>query len=88
MDINERIARLEGMASQIKCSPIGESILSKEAYEKTELCTCYVQHLPIKDQFCLRWGAHSLDCPTYRKSGDHCDNLDDIATRNHHEGNV
>jgi len=48
---------------------------------KTIACNCYVAALPDIDRFTLRYGAHGLDCPVYRESGDPVDRLKDEETR-------
>ena len=44
-------------------------------------CNCYVSKLDSETQFCLRYGAHSLSCPVYRKSADPVDNKGDRMYR-------
>ena len=44
-------------------------------------CNCYVKGLPEYDRFVIRYGAHSLDCPVYRESGDILDRQRDIEIR-------
>jgi len=43
-----------------------------------KVCECYVRHLPVIEQYSLRYGAHALDCPIYRQS---CDPVDDLHDR-------
>ena len=45
-------------------------------------CTCYVKTLSREQQFCIRYGAHALNCPKYRESGDILDRKRDIELRN------
>ena len=51
-------------------------------------CTCYVRRLGKEQQFCIRYGAHALDCPKYRESGDVLDKKRDIETRKQLEGKI
>jgi hypothetical protein len=51
-------------------------------------CTCYVRRLGKEQQFCLRYGAHALNCPKYRESGDILDKKRDIETRKQLEGKI
>jgi hypothetical protein len=48
-------------------------------------CNCYVNTLSEHDQFVLRWGAHALSCPIYRKSKDPIDQMKDKVIRAHYE---
>lgn len=50
---------------------------------RLDLCRCYVKRLDAEAQFMLRWGAHDLSCPAYRRSGDSVDALHDELTREH-----
>ncbi len=50
-----------------------------------ERCTCYVRLLHQRIRFTLRWGAHALDCPSYRESGDPVDRARDEEMRRHWE---
>ena len=47
-------------------------------------CTCYVAELDAETQFGLRWGAHGLECPRYRRSLDPVDDADDQDYRATH----
>lgn len=47
-------------------------------------CTCYVADLDAEAQFCLRWGAHGLECPRYRRSLDPVDDANDQDYRATH----
>ena len=49
-------------------------------------CNCYVQHLDEGQRYVMRYGAHTLDCPVYRKSGDLLDNRRDENIRKFHTG--
>ena len=49
--------------------------------ERLDLCACYVRDLPSLHRFQLRWGAHALDCPTYKPSLDPVDNAEDAEVR-------
>ena len=44
-------------------------------------CNCYVSKLSDARRFGLRYGAHALSCPTYRKSGDEVDQQHDRDVR-------
>ena len=44
-------------------------------------CTCYVRLFDQQVRFTLRWGAHALDCPSYRESGDPVDRAEDEEIR-------
>jgi hypothetical protein len=44
-------------------------------------CTCYVLGLSAEAQFSLHYGAHALDCPTYRPSRDPVDRCNDDRYR-------
>jgi hypothetical protein len=60
--------------------------VARLARQRSEACNCYVQYLNREAKFCLRWGAHNLQCPAYSQSLDYVDNLNDEETRNHFEG--
>ena len=47
-------------------------------------CTCYVADLDAETQFGLRWGAHGLECPRYRRSLDPVDDANDQEFRATH----
>ena len=47
-------------------------------------CTCYVADLDAEAQFGLRWGAHGLECPRYRRSLDPVDDANDQEFRATH----
>jgi hypothetical protein len=47
-------------------------------------CQCYVKNLSDLERFTIRYGAHGLDCPKYRESGDEVDRMYDEDTRSHH----
>ena len=47
-------------------------------------CNCYVRELSEYDKFVTRYGAHSLDCPVYRESGDIVDRKYDENFRLRH----
>jgi hypothetical protein len=47
-------------------------------------CTCYVAELDAETQFGLRWGAHALECPRYRRSLDPVDDANDQDYRATH----
>ena len=47
-------------------------------------CTCYVAELDAETQFGLRWGAHGLECPRYRRSLDPVDDANDQDYRATH----
>lgn len=44
-------------------------------------CDCYVATLSPEDRFGLRYGAHALECPIYRVSGDPVDRAKDERIR-------
>ena len=46
-------------------------------------CNCYVRILAPIDIFTLRYGAHGLNCPVYRESGDPVDKLKDVDARDY-----
>jgi hypothetical protein len=48
-------------------------------------CNCYVRGLSSEVQFCLRLGAHSTQCPVYRRSRDPIDHAKDETYRRDHE---
>ena len=48
-------------------------------------CSCYVKYLAVADRFGLRRGAHGLDCPQYRESGDKVDRKYDERFRRESE---
>ena len=49
-------------------------------------CACYVKALEPVVRFGLHYGAHALDCPTYRVSRDPVDAAKDIEDREHLTG--
>ena len=51
-------------------------------------CQCYVKTLEPVQQFSLRYGAHALNCPKYRESGDILDKKRDIETRKQLQGKI
>mgnify|MGYP001574588179 CR=1 FL=1 len=57
-----------------------------ECGEPLELeCNCWVSGVADEIAFGLRYGAHSLSCPRYRRSGDPVDNAYDNDLRRHGE---
>jgi hypothetical protein len=52
---------------------------------RIDACVCYVRDLGEEALFTLRYGAHSLSCPVYRRSGDLADAINDQAFRLAHE---
>ena len=62
----------DGMAQE----PIGAGELAQLR------CSCWVSYEPEEVRFSIRYGAHHLDCPVYRPSGDPLDNLRDAELRN------
>lgn len=44
-------------------------------------CRCYVRDLPPEESFAIRDGAHAVDCPVYRPSGDPVDRVKDAHIR-------
>ena len=44
-------------------------------------CTCPARRLPAEVQFGMRFGAHALTCPAYRRSRDPLDADHDAQTR-------
>jgi len=44
-------------------------------------CNCYVAGLNEAARFCIRYGAHSTDCPAYRVSLDPVDRESDEGFR-------
>jgi len=46
-------------------------------------CDCYVGQLPPFEQWELRYGAHTPECPVYRRSLDPVDDAKDKAIRDH-----
>jgi hypothetical protein len=45
------------------------------------MCKCWVRNLNEEEQFGIRYGAHSLWCPTYREGLDPVDRLNDTDLR-------
>ena len=52
----------------------------QEAFAAVE-CSCWVKDQPDEERYSIRYGAHHLDCPVYRPSGDPLDNLRDAQLR-------
>ena len=48
-------------------------------------CRCYVLKLPLEVALTLHWGAHEIECPTYRPSLDPVDRANDEEFRARHE---
>jgi hypothetical protein len=48
-------------------------------------CTCYIRLFHQQARSEIRWGAHALDCPSYRESGDPVDRAKDEKLRESYE---
>jgi hypothetical protein len=64
---------------------VGHLTEKTRANRRIDACVCYVRDLGEEALFTLRYGAHSLSCPVYRRSGDLADAINDQAFRLAHE---
>ena len=60
------------------------ALLRGRARSRSPGCTCYVASLDAESRFGLRWGAHGLACPRYRRSLDPIDDAQDQDYRTTH----
>ena len=61
--------------------------MSTVVLEKLVDCNCWVRNRPLEEQFGLRWGAHSKDCPMYRESRDPVNKMQDEENQTFGEAN-
>lgn len=61
--------------------------MSTEVLEALTDCNCWVRNRPLEEQFGLRWGAHSKDCPMHSESRDPVDKIQDGENRAYGEAN-